>query len=118
MDYNQEDRVDERFKFIRCPNNDSLDLLRHEPQKTTNNYYIESITLQYCRYKNRIIYTNKLKLHVGVKQVKVGWVSIYYEFIWSIDESIVSGIAVKNESNHNFLPRIVYRHGSSVYDHS
>jgi hypothetical protein len=42
LDYNQEDRVDDRFKFIRCPNNDSLDLLRHEPQKTLNNFYIES----------------------------------------------------------------------------
>jgi hypothetical protein len=42
LDYNEEDRVDERFKFIRAPNNDSLESLRHDNLKTPNSYYIES----------------------------------------------------------------------------
>lgn len=29
LDYNEEDKVDERFKLMRAPNSDSLDFLRH-----------------------------------------------------------------------------------------
>lgn len=42
LNVEEEDRVDEDFKFIRAPNNDSLDFLRQENQKIANTYYIES----------------------------------------------------------------------------
>ena len=46
VNYNEEDRVDENFKFMRAPNTDSLEILRNENIKTSTNYYIESnITL-------------------------------------------------------------------------
>jgi hypothetical protein len=46
VNYNEEDRVDENFKFMRAPNTDSLEILRNENVKADTNYYIESnITL-------------------------------------------------------------------------
>ena len=43
VDYNQEDKVDENFKLIRAPANDSLEALRGDSLKIPNNFYIESI---------------------------------------------------------------------------
>ena len=42
VNYNEEDRVDENFKFMRAPNTDSLEILRNENVKADTNYYIES----------------------------------------------------------------------------
>jgi hypothetical protein len=43
VDYNQEDKVDENFKLVRAPTNDSLEALRGDSLKIPNNFYIESI---------------------------------------------------------------------------
>ncbi len=42
VNYNEEDRVDENFKFMRAPNTDSLEILRNENVKASTNFYIES----------------------------------------------------------------------------
>jgi hypothetical protein len=47
VNYNEEDRVDENFKFMRAPNTDSLEILRNENIKSTTNYYIESSIFPY-----------------------------------------------------------------------
>lgn len=43
VDYNQEDKVDENFKLIRAPTNDSLEALRGDSIKMPNQFFIESI---------------------------------------------------------------------------
>lgn len=42
INYNEEDKVDENYKFIRAPTNDSIDILKNDKQKISTNYYIES----------------------------------------------------------------------------
>ena len=42
LNYNEEDRVDNNYKFQRVPGYDSLDSLRVDNKKTKTNFYIES----------------------------------------------------------------------------
>lgn len=42
LDFDQEDRVSENFKFLRVPEGDIYDVVRKKDPNTQTNFYIES----------------------------------------------------------------------------